>query len=428
MELTQAIKALQRALCEELPDTPGVRILSVHLSLADSQDPLCWLNSQTCWPQFYWQHRDGHEEYAVLYALRTFTSLAEGQSFLSRFPEYPELRLWGLNAFNPQQGQLFLPRLTWQRQGTQTRLILNLYSESSLREAAQEAESWLSGLCPATAIPALAARVCEQVHLPEKDQWTGLVTEATQAIGRKRFDKVVLARATDVQLSRPMSPAWLMHASRKHNSHCYHFYMAFDSHKAFLGSSPERLWHRAGRQLSTEALAGTVGRDADDSKADQQSQWLLKDKKNQHENWLVVEDICQRLQAVAGQIDVEPVQVIRLRKVQHLHRAITATLNHADDTACLMQLQPTAAVAGLPRKDALAFIHAHEPFNRGWYAGSAGYLSLASAGFCVALRSALVQYDKVRLYAGAGIVAQSDPAEEWQEIENKVAALRSLFS
>ncbi|PWW09603.1 isochorismate synthase MenF [Mangrovibacter plantisponsor] len=428
MELTQAVKALQQALRKELPDTPGVRIMSVPLSLAGNQEPLCWLNSQACWPQFYWQHRDGHEEYAVLCALRTFTSLAEGQRFLSCFPEYPELRLWGLNAFDPQHGQLFLPRLTWQRQGSQARLVLNLYSETSLREAAAEAESWLSGLCPAAVIPELAARVCEQVHLPAEVQWLALVTEATQAISRGQFDKVVLARATDVQLTQPMSPAWLMHASRQHNSRCYHFYMAFDSRQAFLGSSPERLWHRAGRQLSTEALAGTVGRDADDSQADQQSQWLLKDKKNQHENWLVVEDICQRLQAVAGQIDVEPVQVIRLRKVQHLHRAITATLNYADDTACLMQLQPTAAVAGLPRKDALAFIYAHEPFNRGWYAGSAGYLSLATSEFCVALRSALVQYNNVRLYAGAGIVAQSNPAEEWLEIENKVAALRSLFS
>ncbi|WP_226572145.1 isochorismate synthase MenF [Mangrovibacter yixingensis] len=428
MEFTQAVTALQHALREDIPDTPGMRVLSASLSLADNQDALCWLNSQPCWPQFYWQHRDGHEECAALCALRTFTSLAEGQRFLSRFPECPELRLWGLNAFDQQQGHFFLPRLSWLRQGARARLILNLYSETSLHEAAKEAQQWLSGLSPETVIPPASARVCEQVHLPEKAQWHAIVTQATQAIRQGGIDKVVLARATDVQLTQPMSPTWLMHASRQHNSHCYHFYMAFDSHQAFLGSSPERLWHRAGQQLSTEALAGTVGRAADDNQAEQQSQWLLEDKKNQHENWLVVEDICQRLQAIAGQIDVEPVKVVRLRKVQHLHRAITATLNHADDTTCLMQLQPTAAVAGLPRKDALAFIHAHEPFNRGWYAGSAGYLSLATAEFSVALRSAQVQHDKVRLYAGAGIVAQSNPAEEWLEIENKVAALRSLFS
>ncbi|WP_024552503.1 chorismate-binding protein, partial [Franconibacter helveticus] len=76
---------------------------------------------------------------------------------------------------------------------------------------------------------------------------------------------------------------------------------------------------------------------------------------------------------------------------------------------------------------ARVFIGEHEPFIRGWYAGSAGYLSLQQTEFCVALRSALVTGDTVRLYAGAGIVAGSDPEQEWQEIENKAAGLRTLL-
>jgi len=92
-----------------------------------------------------------------------------------------------------------------------------------------------------------------------------------------------------------------------------------------------------------------------------------------------------------------------------------------------MLLQPTAAVAGLPRQAAREFIARNEPFDREWYAGSAGYLSLAQSEFCVALRSARVQGSCVRLYAGAGIVSGSDPEQEWQEIENKAAGLRSLL-
>ncbi|MDG0557088.1 chorismate-binding protein, partial [Klebsiella quasipneumoniae] len=98
-----------------------------------------------------------------------------------------------------------------------------------------------------------------------------------------------------------------------------------------------------------------------------------------------------------------------------------------DDSRCLLQLQPTAAVAGLPRRAALAFIQRHEPFSREWYAGSAGYLSLAQSEFCVALRSAKVDNDTLRLYAGAGIVSGSDALQEWQEIDNKAAGLRSLL-
>jgi menaquinone-specific isochorismate synthase len=102
-------------------------------------------------------------------------------------------------------------------------------------------------------------------------------------------------------------------------------------------------------------------------------------------------------------------------------------LTCADDATCLQRLQPTAAVAGLPRQAAREFIAQHEPFDRQWYAGSAGYISLARSEFTVALRSAAVTGNLLDLFAGAGIVAGSDAAQEWQEIENKAAGLRTLL-
>jgi menaquinone-specific isochorismate synthase len=188
------------------------------------------------------------------------------------------------------------------------------------------------------------------------------------------------------------------------------------------------LWRRIDTALRTEALAGTVANHPDDHRAWSLGQWLLKDDKNQRENMLVVEDICQRLRKTVGAIDVLPPQIVRLRKVQHLRRCIWTDLVQPDDAACLAMLQPTAAVAGLPRDVAHDFIARNEPFEREWYAGSAGYLSQRQAEFCVALRSAKVTHNIVRLYAGAGIVAGSDAAEEWQEIENKAAGLRTLLT
>lgn len=80
-----------------------------------------------------------------------------------------------------------------------------------------------------------------------------------------------------------------------------------------------------------------------------------------------------------------------------------------------------------PREPARCFIEQHEPFEREWYAGSAGYLSTRQSEFCVTLRSAKVTANVVRLYAGAGIVRGSDPEQEWQEIDNKAAGLRTLL-
>ena len=225
----------------------------------------------------------------------------------------------------------------------------------------------------------------------------------------------------------PVNAAAMMAASRRLNLNCYHFYMAFDGENAFLGSSPERLWRRRDKALRTEALAGTVANHPDDKQAQQLGEWLMADDKNQRENMLVVEDICQRLQADTQTLDVLPPQVLRLRKVQHLRRCIWTSLNKADDVICLHQLQPTAAVAGLPRDLARQFIARHEPFTREWYAGSAGYLSLQQSEFCVSLRSAKISGNIVRLYAGAGIVRGSDPEQEWQEIDNKAAGLRTLL-
>ena len=116
-----------------------------------------------------------------------------------------------------------------------------------------------------------------------------------------------------------------------------------------------------------------------------------------------------------------------MRKVQHRRGCIWTELKHADDEQGRHVLQRTAAVAGRPRQAARAFIQNVESFDREWYAGSAGYLSPEQSEFCVALRSARVQGAALRLYAGAGIVRGSDPEQEWQEIENKAAGLRSLL-
>lgn len=426
LSVSAALKSLADSLSDDFPASPGTRIIEIPFPLTDAFDPLCWLNAQAIWPQFWWQQRSGADEIAALGATVSFSSLEQAEEYLARY-DTDDIRICGLNSFDYRQIALFLPRLEWRREGGHASLRVNLASDTSLQADAVAAKAFIAQLSSQSVCHTSALTLESEVHRPGEAGWRGLIEEATLAIADGEFEKVVLARATDLTFTTPPDAGALMAASRRVNLRCYHFFMAFDAQQAFLGSSPERLWRRCGLELATEALAGTVASHADPIHAQHLADWLMNDDKNQRENMLVVDDICARLQGHVDALDILPAEIVRLRKVQHIRRVIQATLKEANDNRCLMQLQPTAAVSGLPRAQAFDFIDCFEPFSREWYAGSAGYISRRQSEFCVTLRSAKVSGNTVRLYAGAGIVAGSQADSEWQEIENKAAGLRSLL-
>lgn len=154
--ITTALENLRRQLSQEIPAAPGMRIVDVPFPLNDAFDALSWLASQAIWPQFYWQQRNGDEEAAVLGAVETFPSLEQAQHFLRQHESQSDLRIWGLNAFEPQQGHLLLPRLEWRRAGAVATLRLYLYSPVSLREDAGRAIAFLSSLKGVKPIPRCA--------------------------------------------------------------------------------------------------------------------------------------------------------------------------------------------------------------------------------------------------------------------------------
>ncbi|THD43175.1 isochorismate synthase MenF [Enterobacteriaceae bacterium ML5] len=432
-QISAIIDQLDATLAGEWPDAAGIRQFSYSLQKQPDTGLLEWLSAQPCYPKFYWQQRDGHDEAAVCGDAYAFGDMQQAQDFIRQHRDIPDLHIWGLNAFNGADAggraanALFLPRIELCRSGTTYWLRCTLFSAVSLREEARRTRLFLRSLVASHALPPIMSRVVQHQHLPAEPQWNQLINRALKGIEQQQFDKVVLARKTTLTLSQPLNACAFLAASRAVNHHCYHFMLAFTPQQAFLGSSPERLFLRDHTELFTEALAGTVANHPDLQKARELGEWLLNDGKNQRENLLVVDDICQRLQGGAHSLDVMPAEILRLRKVQHLRRSIHGELTGADDAGCLQRLQPTAAVAGLPRQAAREFIAGHEPFDREWYAGSAGYLSTEQSEFTVALRSAAVKGHHLELYAGAGIVAGSDAAQEWQEIENKAAGLRTLL-
>ncbi|QMV13898.1 isochorismate synthase [Vibrio spartinae] len=393
-----------------------------HFTLPD------WLAVQTLFPQFYWQDRDGQEEVVALGACVTFADPAPAYHVIT-----DSQRIWGGRSFdggttkNPhcKEAFFFLPQIELIREGHAWFLCANL---TQARDTTIEALRQLQHEIPT--LPPMATEVLSVDHAPQRPQWCQLVEQALSAMMQQQFDKVVLARQSTFQLTQSIQAAQLLKESRRHNDQSFHFLLAIDPRHSFVGSTPERLYQRHGEALFTEALAGTIGR-SDDLQQDQAlSDWLLHDDKNMTENQYVVDDIVDRLAPLARSVEVgAETALVKLRRVQHLKRHIAAVLKPTINGVQLLgALQPTAAVAGLPRQAAKTFIERYEPFPRGWYAGSIGYISHQRAEFCVAIRSALVMDKQVKLFAGAGIVSGSVAEHEWLELDRKMSTLLSLIT
>ncbi|HFF3714405.1 TPA: chorismate-binding protein, partial [Klebsiella pneumoniae] len=241
LSVSTALARLQDGLGESFPDLPGTRIIDVAFPLNDAFDPLLWCGQQAQWPQFYWQQRNGDEELATLGAVKTFFSLDAANRFLRQVGRQ-DLRICGLNAFEPQQGSLALPRLEWRRCGGRAVLRLVLHSDISLREDAATARAFLASLTTTQATPGAIPPLLSERHSSDYPQWQAMIARATKAISAGEMDKVVLARATDLQFAAPLDAVSIMAASRRSNLNCFHFLMAFNARQAFFGSTPERLW------------------------------------------------------------------------------------------------------------------------------------------------------------------------------------------
>lgn len=403
----------------QLQSTQGWIQLTAEVNLSVEESLLLgWLKSQNQhFPHFFFEKRDEKQTIAAIGAVKTFSSLEEAQVFV----QSTSLSLIGGIQF---EGicQFVLPRLMLVKNSQN----LTAYLTLNLSEQAVDFTEFFTELNSTSLVQNY------QISAPQSactfEQWKANIEQAIIQIKSGDLRKVVLANATQLTFENLISAYDLVEQSRTINLGCYHFLWAENAQNAFVGSTPERLYYRKGNQLFTEALAGTVAVSDNPIETEQNAQWLLKDAKNIYENLLVVEDIEEHLNAYVEAFEVHLPEIKRLHNVQHLRRRIEAILK-ADvlDQDCLRQIHPTAAVAGLPRAKAKQFIAQNEPFKRGWYAGTLGIFNPQEAEFCVTLRSAKIEHNQLTLYAGAGIVKESEPVSEWQEIERKSQALAKLL-
>ncbi|WP_322794887.1 isochorismate synthase [Tepidiforma sp.] len=200
---------------------------------------------------------------------------------------------------------------------------------------------------------------------------------------------------------------------------------------AWLGATPEPLALVHQGKLDLFSLAGSRRRGATPDEDERLANELLASPKERWEHQLVLDAIRGDLAGLATDLQYpETPRVMKLANIQHLSTPISARLVPGRTILDVVErLHPTPAVGGWPRAEALDAIRRLEAMDRGWYAGPIGWVDANGDGeFYVALRSALVGGNVARLYAGAGIVADSDPAAELDEIETKLDALRGVMT
>ena len=268
-----------------------------------------------------------------------------------------------------------------------------------------------------------------QSAIPTRETWLDQVQRAKAEIRDNQYDKVVLAHSLELDLDSQVPLLALVKQLRRSNPACYVTVVQPTSDKLFVAATPERLVTRTGDTVRTDALAGSTERGSTAFADNRLSSALADSEKNSFEHELVVDSITSGLEGFGGDVRVGDRRIHQLRSVQHLHTPIQATYTSAPHVLDLVDtLHPTPAVGGFPKRAALDAINRIETIARGWYAAPIGWIDPSGNGtFAIGIRSALIDSQQATLFAGNGIVADSVPTDEWDELQLKYRPLLSTF-
>ena len=262
--------------------------------------------------------------------------------------------------------------------------------------------------------------------VPAPEAYAASVATAIERIRAGKLDKVVLARAIDVEAGRVLDPSALLHRLRAVDPEAFVFSAPSGDGRRLVGATPELLVARRGREVRSTPLAGSAPRSGDPEEDRASAARLAASSKEREEHAVVVEGVAEALGPFCDELHADPEPVLlATANVWHLATRFRGVLREpaADALALVGALHPTPAVCGSPRAAALDLIGELEPFDRGCYAGPVGWMDAAGDGdWAIALRCAELSGSEARLFAGAGIVSGSDPASETDETERKFRA------
>jgi isochorismate synthase len=456
------LSELERAI--ERAPASGRRLVSATVELADPVDPIAVAAGSRLagdrW--FCWEQPDrgfalagiGSAEEVIARGPNRFRDLAAGclAATRDRIASEPEETppgagpVWATGlAFSPEGGSepiwssfppalAVLPEISLLSSDDRCFLTVGMMLEPGTNSgdrlggiAGRVASLRVAPLTPPDPHPSAATRISGR-HPPER--YERIVADAVGRIRSRPLNKVVLARELTVEAPTAHDPATLLGALRGLFPSCFCFCFGTPE-AAFVGASPELLIRRSGAVAATVALAGTTSRSADPAVDDHLGEAMLRSPKVRDEHGIVVRRIERTLRPHSVWVhgEGEPF-VIKVGNLQHLATPIRAQLAEAKAAIELAgHLHPTPAIGGEPREPAVELIAELEGIDRGWYTGPVGWMDAAEDGeFCVGLRSALLRDREAHLFAGCGIVADSDPAAELQESELKFEVLLPLLA
>ncbi len=411
-----------------------------------------WLSHQNGVKRSYWRDRAGDIEIAglgVCWSRKLYhrddivPACQYVDALLSELPEDTPAQCFSYLSFSDEASQvwpsfgyglLLLPVLECveNRRGATLAINLNAESKQTLHKSINQALQIIAGLCFQQKPDNHTFRLQGPVYSPDRQQWQTLMDQAQAAFKQQapdKLNKVVLSREAVYGIFGNLSPWYLLQYWQQANPHSYSFLIEGDNSDCFFGCSPEKLIQRQGRIITTEALAGTTRRGRNRDEDFQLEVLLMNDRKNIHENHLVLDDIRHKLGVLCRSLETDRSHsVVKLNTIQHLRYQIRGVLNDSISDGVLMNvLHPTPAVGGSPRNKACHFIDQQEPYSRGLYAGACGVLGRYRSELCVSIRSARLTAHHLTLFAGAGIVSDSNSQDEWQELNNKIATVCDIL-
>ncbi|MDP9444480.1 MAG: isochorismate synthase [Actinomycetota bacterium] len=256
-------------------------------------------------------------------------------------------------------------------------------------------------------------------------QWESVVKAAVRRIEAGEVEKVVLARDLVAQTGGPVDVRWPLHQLTERYPSCWTFHVG-----GLFGATPEMLVRRERGLVTSRVLAGTIRRTGDDARDLALAASLARSSKDLEEHEYAVRSVADALAPHCTSMNVpETPFVLHLPNVIHLATDVTGVIqDRATSLALAAALHPTAAVGGTPTAGALALISELEGMDRGRYAAPVGWMDASGDGeWGIALRCAEVDDSSVRLFAGCGIVAGSDPGAELAEAQAKLVPVRDAL-
>lgn len=255
------------------------------------------------------------------------------------------------------------------------------------------------------------------------------VSVASKEIRNGVLDKVVLSRVMEAESEEELSVIHLLQCLREEQPNSFLFAIERNE-SCFVGASPERLVKREGERVFSACIAGTTSRGKTPSEDESLGKELLHDGKNLHEHQLVVDMIRSAMSQICSEIEIpDHPSLYKMKNVQHLYTPVIGKADRQEDLLSVVeQLHPTPALGGYPQRLALQKIREFESHDRGWYGAPVGWFDYKGDGeFAVAIRSGLIHKNEATLFAGNGIVGDSEPESEYRETQMKFRPMLSAL-